>query len=634
MTLLAPFAGFLAGVLGLLGLLALHSLKLRRRPIRVSSTLLWKDAAQDLEVNTPWRRPRLTWLFLLQALAVMLLALSIARPVTGPDDRPAERIVFVIDASASMNALIDGKSNFERVVEAAAERIDALRRSDTAPEIAVIRAANRATLALAPTRSLGDARSAITRVTPSDQAGNPVALRELIASMLQVEATDESSPKVSVWCFTDGGSFNATNLNGIPGEIVSVADDAPPMNAGIASAHASRDPDDPKLARVFVRLVSNAPRPVGVILNVRSSTTEQRVPIEIPAATDDSPGSITRTVPIQAPDAAMLEVTLASGGGALVADDSAWIELPNPSPPRTVVFAPGGVGDPFLLNVLNELAPGAVSVHDLVQTDALRGAALAIYDRVSPTVLPDIPTLGFGSAWPAANEQADGDDPDGLIRNGRERVIAWDRAHPVLRGTSLSSIVFDRAVALPDADATGVRVLAESNRGPVITETTGQGVRHIRVAFPLVRSNWSLEVGMPIFLAGVFEYLAPGTRGEGIARRTDEVIQVRASGERVLASGPAEFAATASINGQASIGPLERIGIYQVENAQPARLAVSLLDADESSLSISENAQLGPTGGKAITAGSGRRELWPIALIAAVVVMTIEYLLHAARARI
>ncbi|MHC4559945.1 MAG: BatA domain-containing protein, partial [Planctomycetota bacterium] len=57
-------------------LLLLYFLKLKRRERIVSSTLLWKRAVQDLQVNAPFQRIRHNILLFLQLL--MLLAILLA----------------------------------------------------------------------------------------------------------------------------------------------------------------------------------------------------------------------------------------------------------------------------------------------------------------------------------------------------------------------------------------------------------------------------------------------------------------------------------------------------------------------------------------------------------------------------
>jgi hypothetical protein len=641
-TFLAPLAGLLAGALGLGVLLALHALKLRRRPVRVSSTLLWREAVRDLEVNIPFRAPRLTWLFLLQALAILLLAGAIARPVLGSTERIPGRLIVVIDASASMSAR-DTPGNAARLDRAkaqAAERLSNLRRGSGSPEIAVVRAALEPRMVVAPTRSIDAALAGIRSIQPTDQPLDPDALRAALTALLDRAGLEDESadtpPDPTLWIFTDAGDLTPAAFPRWSGEIITTnpSDSPPGINAGIVALTASRDPSDPANARVFVRLISNADRPTGVVLRLTAGDTVQAVPLEIPAATEDAPGSTTRAVTLRAPGAVRIEAAIENGGGGgvLSSDDRAWTDLPDARPPRTVVFAPEGRPDPFLLDVLNILAAGAVSTHAPEELDALTGAELVIYDRVTPARLPPVPSLGFASAWPGT--------PDDLTE-GRRRIIAWDRTHPVLRDVSLATVVFDRAVALPDESTPGTTVLAESNDGPVFTEGLGNGVRHLRVAFPLNRSNWAVDVGMPIFVASAYERLVPGVRGEGTVHTTNRPVELRATAATIRATPafdnaePLEAPAAAAI---AVLGPFPRAGLYTLTGAAQPTLAVSMLDASESAIPLGEPARFGrdaqPTSTGDTGPLEGRRELWPTLLLAAFIVMTVEWLLHARRARV
>lgn len=634
MTLLAPLAGLLAGAIGLGVLIALHALKLRRRELRISSTLLWSNAARDLEVNTPWRAPRPTLLLFLQALGILLLALAIARPVLGSADRVPARIIVVLDASASMNARdADGPTRFEQAQRSATDRVTALRRGSANPEIGVVVASGNPRMALAPTRSIESALAAIRDAQPTDQPLNTDALRDLLGALRDQdggEDADTARPDPTLWVFTDAGELAPVDFPAWSGEILAVAGPAAD-NTGITALHAARDPASPDTARVFVGVTSNAARPVGVVLRLRSGEVTATVPMEIPAATESGPGTANRTVALRVPGAGRIEAAL-DQGGSLPTDDRAWADLPDPRPPRTVVYAEGRDADPFLMDVLGVLAPGGVSVHEPTDLEALRGAELVVYDRVTPRALPGVASLGFGSAWPGSPVD---------LRDGRERVVAWDRAHPVLRDLTLAPVVYDRAVSLPDTDTPGVTVLAESARGPVITETVGAGVRHLRVAFPLSRSNWAVDVGMPIFIAAAFEHLAPGTRGEAVVRTTGGAITLASRGgdERVTASGPAEASAPAGPDGTATLPALTRVGEYQVTGADEDSLAVSLLDAGETAAAVGPSAAFGSStpgtvGAQAGDGLAGRLELWPWVLMAAVVVMTAEWLVHVARARV
>lgn len=88
-----------AGVIVLLYLL-------RRRPVRrvVPSTLLWERALREAVARTPWQRLRNQLPLWLEVLAALALALALARPLWPAWAAPLPGAVWVIDASASMNA--------------------------------------------------------------------------------------------------------------------------------------------------------------------------------------------------------------------------------------------------------------------------------------------------------------------------------------------------------------------------------------------------------------------------------------------------------------------------------------------------------------------------------------------------
>src|SRR6476661_8478371 len=91
----------IAAAISIPALLILYFLKLRRREMPVSSTLLWKKAIQDLQVNAPFQKLRRNLLLLLQLLLLLLLVLALARPVTHFTPGAGKSTVILIDRSAS-----------------------------------------------------------------------------------------------------------------------------------------------------------------------------------------------------------------------------------------------------------------------------------------------------------------------------------------------------------------------------------------------------------------------------------------------------------------------------------------------------------------------------------------------------
>src|SRR5512146_1689716 len=98
---LSPFVGLYAAAVAVPLLLVLYFLKLRRREVPVSSTLLWKRAVQDLQVNAPFQRLRRNLLLFLQMLILLALLLALARPVMNYSPGAGKLAVILIDRSAS-----------------------------------------------------------------------------------------------------------------------------------------------------------------------------------------------------------------------------------------------------------------------------------------------------------------------------------------------------------------------------------------------------------------------------------------------------------------------------------------------------------------------------------------------------
>src|SRR5262245_57863515 len=82
----------------------LYFLKLRRGPVSVPSTYLWRKSIEDLHVNSLWQRLRTSILLLLQLALIALAMLALLRPGWQGSQLVDNRFVFLIDTSASMSA--------------------------------------------------------------------------------------------------------------------------------------------------------------------------------------------------------------------------------------------------------------------------------------------------------------------------------------------------------------------------------------------------------------------------------------------------------------------------------------------------------------------------------------------------
>src|SRR5437762_7321851 len=122
-------AGLLAAAIAVPALLVLYFLKLRRREMPVSSTLLWRRAIQDLQVNAPFQKLRRNLLLLLQLLLLALLCLALSRPVTNYTPGAGKTSVILIDRSASMAAKdSNGRTRLEEAKRRAKDLIASMNR--------------------------------------------------------------------------------------------------------------------------------------------------------------------------------------------------------------------------------------------------------------------------------------------------------------------------------------------------------------------------------------------------------------------------------------------------------------------------------------------------------------------------
>src|SRR5580704_3714889 len=119
-------------------LLILYFLKLRRREFLVPSTLLWRKAVQDLQVNAPFQRLRRNLLLFLQLLLLAALLLALARPTLNYTPGACLRTIVLIDRSASMSAtdMPGGKTRLDEAKRRAKDLVDTLGRDGAAMVVA------------------------------------------------------------------------------------------------------------------------------------------------------------------------------------------------------------------------------------------------------------------------------------------------------------------------------------------------------------------------------------------------------------------------------------------------------------------------------------------------------------------
>ncbi len=189
-----------------LPVLALHVLRPRRVQAQVSAVYLWQRVTTPVSAARPWQRLIPSWLLAAQLLAVLLLGLLMARPVRLTDDLVADHTIFVIDASASMQAT-DGEPD-----RLALARDRARRLRDRLPEggeATIIEAGTRARAVLTRSDDPDAFTAALDTVTAADTAGDVAAAFALAAGL------DTGDQETRVLFVSDGG-ITAADLRAAP----------------------------------------------------------------------------------------------------------------------------------------------------------------------------------------------------------------------------------------------------------------------------------------------------------------------------------------------------------------------------------------------------------------------------------
>jgi hypothetical protein len=677
MTFLAPTAGIVAAALALPVLLGMYFLKLRRRPVRVSSTLLWEQAVRDVQVNVPIRWLKPAWSLLLQLLALACLLLAVARPAQ-QSDGPAGPVVILIDRSASMSALdgvpAPGQPATSRLDEAkrrALETLDRLRREGHRQPVLVAQFAAAAQSLTPFTTDRATLREAVESITPTDQPDDLAAAVTLVQTIVKshidaAEQPDRPAP-VTVLIYSDGNLAEPERPLVAAGLLVrlervgaSIGPETPPANRGIVALAARRDHEDPVSVRLLARVLNAGAEAVEV--PVRLSLNGEDIAlrtVSVPPASTDARGrkvggeaALSLSFPSPGRGVAVLSLT---GRDALAADDSAAVVLAAPSRPRVLVIGPGGATpvDPFLLSALRALDLATLDTGDPGSLAALEAGGglrerydLVILDRATPRTRPSVPSLSIGAGLPFETS------PIGLEPGASStRALTWERGHPVLRYVPLDGVVFDEPlrITLPEAwpAGTSARALALGRDGPLIAliEESGGNLRRLIFGFELARSTLGTSIALPILLTQAIDFLT--LRGEatvGKASRTTEPVELIPAGEatrerRLELVGPITLAAAAQPGtDRVWVGPIERAGLYRVSGVVPTQelVAVNMDQPTESLAGVSDTLPL--TASSPASAGAGGqgpvREWWPQLLMAALALLVLEWFVFARSMRV
>src|SRR6185369_15568950 len=306
----------------------------------------------------------------------------------------------------------------------------------------------------------------------------------------------------------------------------------------------------------------------------------------------------------------------------LAADNVAYAVLPPPRKISVLLVSPGNL---FLEKVLKTDPQVTLEVRTPDQyKGGMEEADVVVVDNTS------VPKVGTGR-YVFVNT-VPGDVPlEVLGRLEQPTIMDWDRAHPVMRHVEFAKVAIEDAMRLRPLSAG--RPLVEAVGGPLIYALEEQDRKAIIVGFDLYKTDFPLRIAFPLILSNTLRWLHPAALDQSslqLAAGQPILLPVAHGITSATVTTPSGRTVKAPVTrGAVSFTETDEVGLYTLSTARgDLRVAVNLMDADESNLEPRPlPATTAPTG-EAAAPIPLQRELWPLFVLIAVVLLVLEGFLY------
>jgi hypothetical protein len=647
-------------------LLLLYFLKLRRKEVTVPSTILWKKAVQDLQVNSPFQKLRRNLLLLLQMLLLLALLLALSNPIAYYRPGATENTVILIDRSASMSVVdAGGRSRLEEAKRRALDLVDNMPRGARAMVIAFDDSAETVQTYTSDVPAL---RNAINNIAASDRPSKLKLAYQLADAQGQLAENAGAAQSLQrVFLYSDGRVSDQKELS-LRGDLrFEPIGDPKTRNIAIVAMSARRNYDRPTEVQVFARLANYGPDPVEADVQLSVSAIDPESPasdsFQVRQARTDLRLLPERWTDKQREDAErsgqgaqssvefILDLSTAAvikieqmtkEGDALLQDDAGIVVVP---PPKVLSVALVTDGNYFLERALASLNLNKPVTLTPPEWEQKRPAEfdVVMFDRYVPRYMPPSGNYIWFGAMPADLQlkQAVDTQGRGLYMSDIE-ILDWKRDHPVLRHLVLGKLFVAEAMQLSVPLQSDI--LIEGTAGSLVVLHREGRSTHLVVGFDVLQSNWPLRVSFPVFLHNSLQYIAfgsdlsiresfrPGATPKIPRPDLEKVLDGAKAIRLVTPSGSRTIPVPAA--GDFALPALDRVGLYRLDPVVPQheRIAVNLLDDIESNILPLE----APPGdiGQVAQADGGRSQLqlwWWIVACVGIPLLMVEWWVYTRR---
>ena len=510
------------------------------RRLPTGAAFLWRGLAEQTTARRKWRRPPRSLALLLQLLAVAVAALALAQPALG--QQSSRQFVFVLDASASMQATDVSPSRFEAARAALRAELERLAPGDRAT---LVRLGSSAEVLAS-----GSDRAQLLRALEAARPGvAPVRFRDALGLAAQrLEPPLAAGSEVVV--FSDGSLPDVPGLGPLPAPVRFVKIGERAENQGVSELEVVPTPNGNGFG-AFVRLTNYADHPAevparlaadGLPLETRLVSLPPRGRVELAF---DVPGGA-RSVSVQL-----------GGRDILPLDDRAAVSVPESQQRRALVVS--RTPEPWE-QALGAL-PGLVVETQLPEAYRDSGAELVLFDGFLPPSLPGGQLIVVNP--PPGNHLVE-------VRGEHRdvRINAAEANSPLLRSIDLSAIRLVKAARL--GVPPWASVAAESSAGPLMLQGQLDGRRVVVIGFDPFLSGLEKLVAFPLLVSNAVELLADSGVDPWVVPGQSVSLPVSAEALEVTLARPDGSLSTLDPRaGAARIETTDQIGPYLLRQRLP-----------------------------------------------------------------
>jgi von Willebrand factor type A domain/Aerotolerance regulator N-terminal len=627
----------------------LYFLKLRRLPVTVPSTYLWRRTVEDLHVNSIWQRLRKNLLLLLQLLVVAGLILACLRPGFRGQETLGKRTILMIDNSCSMQAKDVSPSRLAAAKKEALQKLDAMSSGDVAMVIAF---SDRADVKQGFTNDKRQLRAAIEAINPTNRTtdltealraasglANPGRTSQ-IDNMSDVQVA-EALP-ASLYLFSDGGfPTPQLDLGNLTAEYISVGNDQQ-TNVAILAFTVERNAEKTSKIEAFARVYNFGLEPV----TFTASLTMDDNLVDASEVTLESESGDGISFQLDDVQEGRLKLAL-DVDDDLAMDNVAFAGLDPPKQLEVVLVSEGNYALETALTTGQAKALAnvrTVSPADL-ESDAIKVLAdsgsidLFIYDQCSPPKMPQSNSLFLGGIPP--DEQWSAGETSGPLF-----IIDSFRSHPLLQYVDLGSvqIVEGRGLTLPAGGTelirTNVGILAGvAPRDAYQDAVLGMGLSRRENGEAKPNTDWTRERSFPVFLLNSLEFLGGAISSAGsktIKPGQPAVMSLPNRFDQIQLGKPDGGKISIDRTGQPQVifTQTEELGFYEAKATEGDRLlqlfTVNLYSESESNLKVAQEVRIGNDAVEAQPQQKDtvRQEYWRWLLALALIILSVEWYLY------